>query len=601
MALLGVTMLMGQLTLAQVGAEVTTIVPQTQNAPPRDRVPPPRVGTSVLKGRVVDGVTGAPIARARVRIQGAGGSPRPSVLTDDSGRFVFERLPAGAYSLTAEKSTYMAARFPDQGRTLRSNLRPLMLDDGAVLDNVTLSMFHGASISGRVVDAHGDPFEFAFVQVLRLVPGRTPASRAGSQTNDLGEFRLPRLEAGSYVLLAAARRMGMGPEEPLVEGQATLQPLPTYYPNALSLEQAQPITVVRGESVTGVELALNEGYAATLFGTVTTSDGQPVTNAFVQARTILKGVPGGMPEGASAGLRPDGTFRMQLAPGDYTIEVRVNQSVPAGQSQQPENERFGTARVSLAPSTVENVTIVVGRGATASGRIVFGGTTPLPPIPKSPIHVPFYNQDGPGCRSGQPQIASDWTFKIEGLTGTCSGPQMTTFGRWTLKAVMHGGENLLEKQVTFEPGQVLRDVQLIFTDKQTELTFQVSDERGELTREYVALVFSTDKARWTEGQRYVRTYAAVPSDVLASRMASSATNGGSRPAAALEQMRREQIVGLPAGEYYAVAIDDIEMESSRDPRVLEQLVSSATRVTVSEDSSSTVTLRRFKLAELLPR
>jgi 3-oxoacyl-ACP reductase-like protein len=144
-------------------------------------------------------------------------------------------------------------------------------------------------------------------------------------------------------------------------------------------------------------------------------------------------------------------------------------------------------------------------------------------------------------------------------------------------------------------------VQLIFTDKQTELTFQVSDERGELTREYVALVFSTDKARWTEGQRYVRTYAAVPSDVLASRMASSATNGGSRPAAALEQMRREQIVGLPAGEYYAVAIDDIEMESSRDPRVLEQLVSSATRVTVSEDSSSTVTLRRFKLAELLPR
>jgi hypothetical protein len=216
--------------------------------------------------------------------------------------------------------------------------------------------------------------------------------------------------------------------------------------------------------------------------------------------------------------------------------------------------------------------------------------------------VPFYNQDGPGCRSGQPQIASDWTFKIEGLTGTCSGPQMTTFGRWTLKAVMHGGENLLEKQVTFETGQVLRDVQLIFTDKQTELTFQVSDERGELTCEYVALVFSTEKVRWTEGPRYVRTFAAVPSDVLASRMLSlSATNGGSPPAAVLDQMRREQIVGLPAGEYYAVAIDDIEMESSRDPRVLEQLVSSATRVTLSEDAPAQVMLRRFKLAELLPR
>jgi hypothetical protein len=45
--------------------------------PPRDRLPPPRIGSSTLKGRVIDGVTGSPIARARVRI--AAGGPRPSV------------------------------------------------------------------------------------------------------------------------------------------------------------------------------------------------------------------------------------------------------------------------------------------------------------------------------------------------------------------------------------------------------------------------------------------------------------------------------------------------------------------------------------------
>jgi hypothetical protein len=38
-------------------------------APPRDRVPPPRTGTAGIKGQVVDGVTGAAVARARVTVQ----------------------------------------------------------------------------------------------------------------------------------------------------------------------------------------------------------------------------------------------------------------------------------------------------------------------------------------------------------------------------------------------------------------------------------------------------------------------------------------------------------------------------------------------------
>ncbi|HEY7497969.1 MAG TPA: hypothetical protein VH740_05640, partial [Vicinamibacterales bacterium] len=55
--------------------------PKPLAAPVRDRVPTPRIGTGALKGRVVDGVTGRPIARARVRLTGAGVSRGP-VLTD---------------------------------------------------------------------------------------------------------------------------------------------------------------------------------------------------------------------------------------------------------------------------------------------------------------------------------------------------------------------------------------------------------------------------------------------------------------------------------------------------------------------------------------
>ena len=48
--------------------------------------------------------------------------------------------------------------------------------------------------------------------------------------------------------------------------------------------------------------------------------------------------------------------------------------------------------------------------------------------------VPFFNPDGPGCRSVQATIAADWTFKIEGISGTCGAPPQGMFGRWTLKA-----------------------------------------------------------------------------------------------------------------------------------------------------------------------
>src|SRR5262245_30722666 len=137
-------------------AQQVVITPTSQGAPPRDRVPPPRTGTGVIKGRVVDGVTGAAVARARVTLQGA---RRSTVTTDASGVFAFSELPMGTVMISVDKSTYLSARYPAAGRTIRSGGRPAMLADGQTMDNVTIPMFHGASISGRVLDANGDAID----------------------------------------------------------------------------------------------------------------------------------------------------------------------------------------------------------------------------------------------------------------------------------------------------------------------------------------------------------------------------------------------------------------------------------------------------------
>ena len=63
--------------------------------------------------------------------------------------------------------------------------------------------------------------------------------------------------------------------------------------------------------------------------------------------------------------------------------------------------------------------------------------------------------------------------------------------------------------------------------------------------------------------------------------------------------RPDTIMGMPAGEYYAVAIDDIDGESMRDPDVLDQLSRVATRVTLIEGSPAQLSLRRVKLASVV--
>ena len=578
---------------------------QHHGMPPRDHARAPEVGTAAIKGRVVDAVSGMPVARARLGLDGPGGQ-RPSVLTDSNGAFAFANLPGGPYSLRVEKTGYLPGRYPEAGQTLRSRYRPLLLQDRQVVDGITVSLAHASAIAGRVVDAYGDPVEGAEVRVLRVPRsarlGRS-MMRGGGSTNDLGEFRVARLDPDSYLLLVVPRSAHS-------EDAAGGQPVATYYPGVSSIDHALPVTLTRGQSATGLELVLFEGATTLVTGTVVDLQGLPVSSgAYVSARPAMKDVAGGWGwQSGGTPVRPDGTFRLKLAPGEYLFDAHATLPGIGGGYRGPGDELFGTIPLTVGGETVSGVTIPVGRGARVSGRFVFEGRSPVPSDLRA-IGVAFNSHGAAGCRSGRTAVAANHTFTAEGLSGTCYARASAGFGPWTIKAILHEGVDLLDRPITFEAGQHLRNVQIVMTDRRTELVFRVADERGQPTQEYVAIVFPTDKGHWVEGSPFLRTYVPPPLTNRPPGASGSLSDGagsaqfGLKGAAgstsivptAARPPRRDSLNALPPGEYYVVALDDIDADNVRDPAVLDELKSHAVRVRLADGSAMQIDLRRLKL------
>lgn len=194
---------------------------------------------SVLRGVVLDHVSGRPLARARVSVTGAGMSAgAPAVLTDSAGRFQIDALPAGAYVLKAEKSGYAAVNFGQ--RQWGAPGTPISLEQDAAF-HAEIRMRRLGAITGQIRDENG--LGLPGVAVAAYKGGSRIKVAGAGQSDDRGVYRIAGLEPGQYYVRTLAREL---------EDKQGL--LPTFFGQSPKLGEAHRFDLKLDEEIEGVDI-----------------------------------------------------------------------------------------------------------------------------------------------------------------------------------------------------------------------------------------------------------------------------------------------------------------------------------------------------------
>ena len=607
-------------------------------------------GTAAISGVVVDAVTGRPVPGATVSLsRWQSGVPLPRVVADGRGRFVFRNLAAADnYFLDASRFGYAPTRYgwsgPNGPLTLRG-LKLVPLTDGQWVSTIEIPLWRLGSITGRVTDERNEPVVGVAVRAFLIgnIAGN-PQLVAGpiAITDDRGVYRLAGLEPGRYTVAAlsvqstvasttaeAPQRRAVGELEsggvgassgafvsapgidvdgrhrlvvtnfvtppPPSAGQARAYPA-TFYPGVRTATQATGIDIGYGDLRTGVDVQLRPVPAVRVAGRVQGYSGTPPQ---MLLRLMAAGNErlGFGSEAATTTVEPDGTFTFLNVPdGNYTILAQAGvmdffkgsssnrfadaPGFPGGgvgvgsftgvpgfsfltRNGQP-SELWGRSSVAVGNRDITDAVVELHPTVTVRGRFVFAeGTRPPEPTRELfPQAQPANGDPTLGSLRGTSERDGSFRFSIPGLLG---GTYLMT-SNFSIVSVMWQGRDLTEIGFDASSGRDFDDVVVTLTDKQVELTGLVNDTRPSGLSAVIA--FPVERERWVnfgwEARRFRTT-----------RAGSDGTY---------------QLTGLPAGDYYVIAVDTSKVDAWVDPKFLVAAAPLATRISLDWGAKATQNL-----------
>jgi hypothetical protein len=520
--------------------------------------------TGAIRGRILQS-TGGPLAGAEVRLNGDAIRPLPPVNTDGLGQYEFLNLPAGNYTVSARKNRYIPREFGQERSSDRGRRIALAVDERR--DRADITLPRTSAIAGQLTDEYGDPVEGVTVRPLqiRFVSGRrrlveVPSSWS-ARTDDLGRYRVSGLIPGSYVVAAYVGQLVLG--QP---GVTTDIPnyATTYFPGTANPPELRTVPVPVSQDVDGVDFALSRTATATVSGMARTSIGEPITGGLVLSTSRRVGLTT-TPVGAR--INPDGTFEFpNVPPGQYVIQAyrgRIRSSVEG---------EFAAVPVTVNGANVTGLIVQTSPGSTISGRVTFES----PRIPTSrnlelspvPTDLDLAPLDGNLARA---DVHNDWTFEMSGISGPRRLQLLRAPKGWGLKRILVNGVDATDTPLPFgAKSESLADVEVVLTERVTEITGTVSDDRGRAAADAQVVVFAEDRDLWYDRSRFVS-------------IVSSGPDGGF------------VVADLPAGGYFVSAVDRMRANDrngeGRNPELLESLMAGAAKITLTEGQKLSVNLK----------
>jgi len=600
----------GVLTLAAGGRAAEGGVPQEVqqtirinagggDGGPISMLPPgraPKVGTARLRGRVLAGDSGSALRRAQVRISGSEIGTK-TALTDTQGRFEFKDLPAGRFSVSVSKSGYVSMQY-GQSRPFEPG-RPIELTDAQLMDKADVALPRGSVLAGRVVDEFGEAVAEADVTAMRMQfqngKRRLVPSGRNANTNDLGQFRIYGLPPGEYYVSATFRNMTTMMLDLAASGGAVASSsanqtsgyASTYYPSTPNPGEAQRVAVAVGQELASVDIQLQPVKLARVTGMAVGSDGKPMSGAMVILMPSMRDAMMFGPGGTSR-TDKDGNFTLNgVTPGEYSLQVQSMGGVfqaaggnvmafafatsdgPAGQpAGGPQQREFGAATLNVAGEDISGLVITGSRGAKASGTITFGGGVKPDGLTAMRVTSPTTDADNnPMPTSGAAQVKETGAFEIDSLVGGHTFRIGNLPRGWILKRVTFNGEDVTDRGMEFKAGQDVEGIEIELTNRTTAISGSVAGTNGTPLKDYTVVVFAQDQDKWTLPQN---------------RWMASA-----RP----DQEGQFRLNNLPAGQYYAVAVEYVAQGEWQDPAWLDRQSKSAAKFTLDEGGTKTLDLK----------
>jgi hypothetical protein len=267
------------------------------------------------------------------------------VTTRDDGTFEATVTP-GRYWIRAERQGYSSVYFGQ----LQPNdsAQSIHVQAGDLVRDIAIVLRRPGSIAGHVLDDLGDPVEDATVVAIA-------ADIHMARTNDLGEFRIPRLNPGTYRVLAYPPHPGTRIDQTVF--------LPTYAPSTTDAGAATAVTV--GLSApTMVDIVLARGRTTEVEGVILSRSGHPLVGAAVHLIVAISGTVGGHQSDAASTVSTEGgRFHFQkVAEGGYRLRASLG----------PEQ---GEANVVVGSEPLKGLTIATSAGTTLMGNLVVQGDT----------------------------------------------------------------------------------------------------------------------------------------------------------------------------------------------------------------------------------